>query len=424
MDEPISKFSINTVREFYLFGEGPHIALLQRLVKAFYFLAPRPGKDYSQNRPETHFVVAPIDFSNPPLVQTYVKLLSELTSPLAHKVAFVLNPDDLSDDQLLLMQEIGVRYVAMGAKRNEEFKDYVKRISLELHQIGTLDPYATELDIARRNGDMQATRRVAEKLKDLPVQSEEVLRMLAVAWIQANDFRRAEVTLRKLLALNAQNLWAANMLGRFYLKSGRVAEGVELLERLSKFHELNAERNLVLGDAYVSAGQTEKAEEHFAKGEALTDGADQRFRDGLAKAKLSAKDYVGAMALMSGRQLSAEVISYLNMRAILCIRGEKYTEGIEYYKFAFDGTGADDSVKAKLQFNMGIAYVRTQDWAKAEECFKVSAELGGKQFPRAQAVLRQVRTHIKAQAAAPKGVAKAAEKIVDELADADWETLY
>ncbi len=431
MDEPLSKFSINTVRELFLVGEGPHTGLLTKLVKSFYFLAAKPGKDLTPGREETHFVVACIDFEAPLQVQAYVRLFTELTSPLTHKLAFILSPETCSGDQLLLLQEIGVRYVAMGIRRNDDFKDYLKRICLELHQVGSLEPFAAELELTRRSGDLAGTRQLIDKLRDLPVQSEAVLRLLACASIQANDFRRSEVYLRKLLTLNPQHLWAANTLGRFYMKSGRVAAGVEILERLSTFHELNGERLLELGNAYVKAGMPRQAEAKFVKGDGLAEGKDPRFKDGLAKVKLSEKDFMGAMALAQGRQLTPDVISFLNMRAILLIRADRFDEGMEYYRFAFDGAGDDKAVQAKLKFNMGIAYVRTQDLERAEACFTESAQLGGRSFARGQVVLRQVRTQIKLRAKqrenAANGIApteKDAAREPGAIADNDWETLY
>lgn len=430
MDEPISKFSINTVRELYLIGEPAHIALLTKLVKPFYFLAPRPGQDLDPERDETHFVVACIDFERTEQVQAYVRLFLDMKNVLAHKLAFVVNPEICRSDQLLLLQEIGVRYVAMGNKRNEDFKDYLKRVCLEFHQVGSLEPYEAELDLCRRSGDLAAARRLIDKLRELGAQSEDAWRLMASTCVQANDFRRAEVYLRKILTLNPQNLWAANTLGRFYMKSGRIAEGVEVLERLSTFHELNSERLLELGTAYVNAGMTSEAEAKFEKGEALVKGEDPRFKEGMAKVKLAANDFLGAMSLMEGRQLTPDVVSFLNMRAILCIRAGRIEEGLGYYKFAFEGSGDDRAIQAKLKFNMGIAYVRTQDLAKAEACFNDSAKLGGRSFARGEAVLKQVRTQIKqrekqreaiANGTAPAPVEESKDLLGDE---ADWETLY
>ncbi len=426
MTEPLSTFNINFIREIFLLGEDQYVSMLKKVLKTFNFLVPRSGRDYSSTREETHFLVAAVDFRAPAQVQAYVRLFSELSSALAHKIAFVIDPDTVTREQMLLFSEIGVRFTAFGLRRTDDLKDYIKRVCVEAQQVGSLDREAIELEQARKKPDVYALRRIADRLKNIPVQTEEVHRMIAVAAVAGGDLKRAEIHLKKLLHVNPQNLWAANTLGRMYIKSGRVGEGVEVLERLSKYHELNGERLLAVGDAYVKAGMAREAEAKYVAGQALAEGVDPRFKEGMAKVKLVDKDYAGALSLMHGKKFSSEVISFLNMRAIMCIRSERFDEGMDYYKYAYQNADGEKDVRAKLKFNMGLAYVRTQDFARAQDCFFESAQLG---FQRSQGPLNYVKAKIrqleKVKADEAAGVAPAAaieggEKL-DEL---EWETLY
>jgi len=266
---------------------------------------------------------------------------------------------------------------------------------------------------------MNAMKRVIEKLGALPVQSEEILRLTAIACMYANEIKPAENHLKRLLQQNPQNLWAANSLGRLYLRSGRIQDGIDVLQRLSSFHDLNAERLLDLGDAYVRGNMPREAEQQFEKGIALTKGNDGRFDEGMAKVKLADQDITGAMKLLGDRDLSENVVSFLNMRAIMAIRSDRFDEGMQYYQVAVNGTNSDKELRAKLKFNMGLAYARAGDLAKAEGLFFESLQLGGARFQRARGPLDTIKNIINA-----KGKAKPTKKDIELISDVEWETLY
>lgn len=419
-----SKFNINVVRDLYVHGEPHHVALVQKLLKGYYFLHLKAFKELPSWRDDTHFVLAAVDFTDSAKMQAVARLFSDLKSPLAHGLLYAVAPNDLTREQLLFAQEIGARYVAAGPGKNDELKEYLKRLCLEAHQVGSLAAYEDELEAGYASHDHAAVLRVVEKLRAIPHESEEATRLIAIAYMNVGDLKRAEASLRKLLVINPQNLWAANHLGRLFLRSGRGAQGIEVLQKMSAFHELNGERLLTLGDAYVQCGETKKAEETYRKGDKVSAGTDPRFHEGLAKVKLADKDYQGALQLLGNRAFTHDVISFLNMRAIMSIRNGGVGEGLEYYRYALDGAGDDNEVKAKLKFNMGLAFVRADDLEKAQECFHDSCVLGGPRFQRAKKPLDVVKNVLKNKDK-PQLRKAAKAKILDEDGDElEWETLY
>ncbi len=422
MEEATSKFNINLLREVFVLGEHHHASLIKKLLKGYYFLALRDGKDLGASRPETYFIVYACDFSNPTSMQAVAKTFQSVESPLAHRILFIVQPNELSREQLLFAQEVGARYVAAGPGKTDDFKNYIKRICVEAHQVGSLEAYEDEIEVAYRASNWPDLAAILERLKALP-ESEDGLRLMAITAMRINDLRRAEGYLRRLLAVNSQNLWAANTLGKLFLRSGKANLGIEILTKLSQFHELNSERLLTLGNAHVQTGDTRAAEANFKMGDQLTGGADRRFREGLAKVKLADKDYQGALGLLGEQAMSEDVISFLNMRAIMSIRSDRFDEGVEYYNYAFKGAGTDKELQAKIMFNMGLAYVRTVDLDRAKECFKESCLLGGTKFQRAKKPLEIVVTAIKNKDKPKKSGANEAKQTVD-LDDIEWETLY
>lgn len=421
MDDKASKFNINIVRDLYVHGDPVHTALVRNLIKGYYFLNTRDfGALKSTQREDTFFVVASVDFSNMPKMQETARIMSDISSPLAHRVIFAVAPDELASEQLLFAQELGVRYVASGVSRSDDLKAYLKRICLETHQVGSLVAMEEDLGVAMRAADKVGVEKTMTRLAAIPYESEDVTRLLAVGNMHAGNLRRAETFLKKLLQINPQNLWAANTIGKIYLRSGRAADGITILAKLSQFHELNSERLLTLGNAYVQAGMTSEATQSFNKGSALIGTPDDRFQEGKAKVRLAERDFTGAFALLGGKSFSEDVISFLNLRAIMSIRSGRFEEGVEYYEHAYAGAGESKDRKARLKFNLGLAYARHGELDKAQKCLAESCSLGGQKFQRAKAPLDVVQNVMKNHGKA-RSTPKESAAMLEE---SEWETLF
>jgi tetratricopeptide (TPR) repeat protein len=420
MEDAVSKYNINVHRDVFLIGEAHHAAVIKKLLKSYQFLTVRSVTELAAAHDEQHFVVAAVDFTNTRSIAFAARSFAQAGSPFTHRIVLAVSPDPISSEQRLFCNEIGARFVATGEGRYDTLKDYLKRICVEAHHVGSLAAFETDLANAAKAQDREAARRTLTKLRAIPGESEDLVRLQAVAYIQLNELRRAESLLKRLLAINPQNLWAANELGRLLLASGRGAEGIETLQKLSQFHELNSERMLELGNAYARAGLAREAEASFKSGDAMAPGADFRFKEGLAKVKLLDADYAGAVASLGAKELSREVLAFMNLRAIMAVRSRRVEEGIQYYKYAVDGC-PDKTLRAKLLFNMGLAYARLGDLESARSSLETSALLGGDRFSRARGPLEVVKNVIKSRDPSRPQHLPAAPIITD---DADWETLF
>src|SRR5690606_997783 len=106
--------------------------------------------------------------------------------------------------------------------------------------------FEAEIAAAVRVNDFKYLAKLIERIHAETSENEDSLRLLALANERLGRFNRAEHHLKKILAMNTQSLWAANSLGKLYLRTGRPDEGIEILQRLSYFHNLNSERCLEL----------------------------------------------------------------------------------------------------------------------------------------------------------------------------------
>jgi len=179
---------------------------------------------------------------------------------------------------------------------------------------------------------------------------------------------------------------------------------------------------LVLGDAQVVAGRVDQAQATLEKTAALVGNDDIRVKEGMAKVKLAQKDLPGALTYLGAKEFSREMVSFLNMRAIMSIRLQKFDEGIEFYSYALHGSGPDNQLKAKLLFNMGLGFVRTGNLERATACLSESCTLGGPKFQRASGPLKKVALVMKNR---EKNQAVGANDVIlsDAEGETEWETL-
>lgn len=387
---PISPFQVNQSRRLFIQGDDWFVHHIRGTLKALDYLVYTPWNQYTVDASHQHVIIFSCNFNKPESVQNLAKSFAENYSPLAYKVIYVTEPTLLRREPLLFAAEIGARFTVHGHAQDEHLRQHMKSIMFQDAPQNSLLKLEEELYQGQRAGDRDSAQRVLQKLEKYNKNQEDVLRVLILTYEMLDKPKQVEFYLKKVLQLNPQSLWAANKLGRFYLKRQDVARGIEILERLSQFHELNSERYYTLGNAYLNCGETDQAKKAFHQGEKLTAGKDERFQEGLCKAQLMEGDKPGALALLKGKPLSNDTISFLNMRAIMAMRLKKADEGFRLYELALDGAKTNNLFSAKLYFNMGLAYARQKDLKKAQACLENSTQLGGSQFQRAKQPLEIV----------------------------------
>jgi tetratricopeptide (TPR) repeat protein len=414
-DEQKAHFGLSLTRRVYISGESKIVDTLRDILKVHSFIAPRTALEMPKQIDEPCFLIYAVDFSNPADVQKMVKELEELSTPNLHKLIYVKFPLLLQGDHSLLCAELGARMTFTGNHKDQEVKEYIKNYCVQISQIDSIQHYEDQMQQAINSHEKSEVDFEIKKLRKLPA-SADIVRLIILGAKATSQLSLMENFLKKMLHINKQDLWAANELGKMYLKSGRIAQGVEILERMSHFHEKNSERMLTLGTSYINAGMDQEAEVFLEKGEELTAGTDKRFKDGLAKVQISRGNQQSALALVGGRGFSSDVISYLNMKAVMCLRRGGFDEGIRYYEQALEGAKLK-LTRAKLQFNIGLAYARHGLLTESKKALNESLRLGGNKFKRAQGPLQVVHK-------VEKSIDAAADSFdEDVMDDMEFETL-
>lgn len=387
---PISPYQVNQSRRLFIQGDDWFVHHIRHTLKALDYLVYTPWNQYTVDAQHQHVIIFSCNFNKQESMQALARSFEESYSPLAYKIIYATEPTLLRREPLLFATEIGARFTVYGASQDENLRQHIKSILFLDAPQASLLKLEEEIIQAQRKGDREEVQRILQKLEKYNKSQEEVIRVLVLAFDVLDKPKQVEFYLKKILQLNPQSLWAANTLGRFYIQRQDVARGIEVLERLSQFHELNSERYFTLGNAYLNCGETDRAKDAFDKGEHLTAGKDERFQEGLSKVQLMEGARQGALGLLKGKSLSNDVISFLNMRAIMAMRLKREDEGFRLYQLAIDGAKGNQISEAKLYFNMGLAYARQNELKKAQSCLQSSRQLGGHQFQRAQQPLEIV----------------------------------
>jgi tetratricopeptide (TPR) repeat protein len=387
-----SRFNAIVNQQVIAVGADAHVEQLRRTLVQLNFVQMKVAKTVQTVDVNAQFLIVAIDFSNMPAVQALARFVSGVVGFSGAMVVYVTAPLALTEQDLLFGVELGIKRMFFGPTRDEDIRGFIKQYALEVTENGSMAFVESEVMKAVQLGNEEGLKLQCKKMSQMDKASEDVNRLQVILYEARADYKRMEFHLQQTLKINPQNLWAANQLGRFYLRNRRVAEGIEILKKLSRFHELNSERMLILGDAYLNVGRGLEAGEVLEKGRQMTGGEDERFMDGLAKVDLLNGDMQSALLKLGKKHLSAPVLAFLNTRAVMASRANMLEEGIKLYKEAVAGCNPDDKViLAKLWFNLGLAFVRSDLIDEAIDALSQSVRIGGLAYDRATKTLASAR---------------------------------
>ncbi len=391
-DIPSSRYASPSMLEITCVGIVSATDSLRKAVRSLDFIRVKAVRNFSDIDPEASLIVFLMDYTDIAGLQALARLVKSLESHSATKIGYALAPVYLANEELLFGVELDIRRTFSGVKRDDDFKAYLKHKAVQLHHSGDLSQIESDVKKVIQFGTTKQLHDLRDKLLGLDKTSEDVNRLLALIFEKINDPKKYAFHLKQALAANPQNLWAANKLGMHYLRHHQVADGLAVLRRLSRFHELNGERLFELGQAYLNAGRVDDAEHTLNKGNDLNGGQDPKFQEALAKVDMMKGQLDLALSRTNQKYLSHPILSYLNTRAVLAVKNGQIEQGLNIYNQTLKGCDPEEHlIKSKVLFNQGLAFVRDSKPELAETAFYKSLELGGAKFSRAQGPLEIIR---------------------------------
>jgi tetratricopeptide (TPR) repeat protein len=398
----INRNSATCTHDVFILGDAGIVEKIKLALAPLPDLVFKPANLLVEENPSPHIIIGICDFTDVANMQIVARAFHRYDCVSSHKIVYSPSRSDLDQQHLFFSIELGSRFTAYGPNRDYKLKEYIKRTVILSDSDQSYSHMEADITAVKLKGDNDALDEISKQLTKFSQKNESVLRLQAIVSQHLLRINKSVFYLRKILEINPQNLWAANELGRLFLRSNRISEGVEILEKLSQFHDLNSERMLHLGDAYLKANKLPEAENVYAKGHQLVGVGphDTRFREGIAKVKVAQGDVTSALSILNQAVLSEDVLGFLNMRAVISIRNGQLSDGIRFYQLALDGCREDKIVRSKLFFNMGLAYLKLEDFSRAVDVLKESVELGGTHFTRGQKPLLRAQSYLKKKNAA------------------------
>ena len=208
-------------------------------------------------------------------------------------------------------------------------------------------------------------------------------KLIAATLFSKGYHEQAEKVLLHILKRDKGNISALNTLGKIYCKTQRQGEAYHLLKKADLLSPKNIERLCLLGKLELGRKDCAAAQESFLRASKI-DPHDHRAKLG-HKASKSLRQEASKSAI----SFSGAYASLLNTAAVAQVHQGRLAEALVYYHLALDNLDCN-VLKAKVMFNVGLGYLRSNDLAKAAEWFQSSKEAGEGEFNRAELFMNRV----------------------------------
>ncbi|MEZ4744239.1 MAG: hypothetical protein R3B45_17615 [Bdellovibrionota bacterium] len=360
------KTTINPYWETYIYGNSALKKQIENNLRSLPNIVFKSAKELNTESSSQQIAIYICDFNSVESMKKTVQniLQTPNSTPATHKIIVSAGNNILDQECLFFSIELGVEYTAFGEKKISDLKKHIKRHIFAPNLPFSISSVYIEIDKHIRTRNDLALKEIADRLLECPKDNEGVLRLQVTINKALRNINKSAFYLKKLLTVNPQNLWAANELGRLYLRSNKVLEGTEQLNKLSQFYDLQSESK-----PHHKPNELDK-------------------KSSKNKSECNDEDMPSALSFLNKPSLSEGVLAFLNMRAVMAIKSDQITNAIRYYKLACNGCPNNNLMKAKILFNIGLAHIKAKDPDSAYKALQDSLMFGGRNFYRAEKPLR------------------------------------
>ena len=172
-----------------------------------------------------------------------------------------------------------------------------------------------------------------------------------------------------------QNIAIISNLGKVYHHLNLPTKALRLLQKANFMSPHNVERLCLMGEAGLSLQQPKQARDYFKRVLAI-DSESNIATAGVTIAN-NMEEHLGKYN--QAQPLAMKFSSILNVIGITYVRNKEFDRGIEQYIAAMSFI-QDDHVLARLQFNLGLAYLRARRFDHAQNWFTSSSKLAAEDF--------------------------------------------
>jgi tetratricopeptide (TPR) repeat protein len=187
--------------------------------------------------------------------------------------------------------------------------------------------------------------------------------------LRRKKFKESKEIAEELIFVDQNNVRAMNLLSRALMLEGNFSKAQTVLERANVLSPANAERLLLLGDAFYKGGDLDKALESYEQARNIAaselTGAEAAKRIGSVKIEQGQVEQ--ALEILTKCVSEDETASFFNNAAVQAARSGKIERALGLYNIALMGLKTDH-LKAIILCNLAIAYRKQGDFQTAFKC--------------------------------------------------------
>jgi tetratricopeptide (TPR) repeat protein len=191
--------------------------------------------------------------------------------------------------------------------------------------------------------------------------------------IRKSQYSEAERVARDILEKVNDNVRAISLLARAKMHQRKFDEAIDLMQRCDTLSPDRVDRLVLFGDIYWNKGQNESAREKYGRALEL-DGDNLDAKKGLATVAVSVGKEAEAFSLLGNSLSRDEVAAFFNNAGILSSRSGRFDEAVRLYQCATKELDHPE-LKAKVLYNMGLAYERSGHSTEAQRAFAEAKQL-------------------------------------------------
>lgn len=311
------------------------------------------------------------DFLTPKGVAHFLQSFRKIRR--AQPIPLMLVTDDPSPSIVAMAME----YDALQLLMRSGFKVHVKHALTEFlsrgKQSDVFQSLVDDLEVSLASKNAKAIDEAVESLYRRFPKNPRAQVEYGNNLIRRKQYVEAENIALELLRESANNVRAMGLLARARLHLKKFDEAIALMEQCEVLSPDCLDRLVLFGEIYWSKGSHGEAKEKYQAALAI-DAENLDAKKGLAAVAVSVGEEAEALSLLGSSLSSDEIAAFFNNAGILASRRGRYEEAIRLYESVIK-TLEDPSQRAKVLFNMGLAYERLGLEKDSQRVFAQASEL-------------------------------------------------
>jgi DNA-binding NtrC family response regulator len=245
--------------------------------------------------------------------------------------------------------------------------------------------------------EFESAARLRSQLKDSPsIPQSRIKKIEAEFFFYENKFIEARDAGIIALKMSSDSIMLLNLLGKCFLKIGDYAASMKCFERAQMLSPMNIGRLCEIATVHSEAGKNEEAKSTLEQA-AAQDKDSPSVIETSAKVAINSGNLSAAKEIMNQMDSLADVISYMNNRAVSLSKIGSHQDGVDLYKKTYDAVPEGRSeVKAIVKYNLALALIKQKNLIDAKTSLDETLSLGKtKVEKKAASLLERVEKAIK-----------------------------